>query len=76
MFEDADELKEFLLWAKEQKILKVKVKDVEVEFSAFAFIDEQTGASTSSATPPALSEATADKPTRIQDDPDLFHSVL
>lgn len=38
MFKTADELKEFIEWAKTQQIQKVKLKGVEVEFSAYAFV--------------------------------------
>ncbi|MBV6514138.1 MAG: hypothetical protein FMNOHCHN_03728 [Ignavibacteriaceae bacterium] len=40
IFQDVEQLKEFISWAKSQRVSKVRVLDVEVEFSALAFIDE------------------------------------
>ncbi len=77
MIKDVEDLKELLLWAKEQKILKLKVGDVEVEFSAFAFMESDPTARLADSTqPPALIEATAEPDIAMKDDPDLFHSVL
>ncbi len=41
MFKDSNELKQFILWSREQKIKKVKVKGVEVEFSDFAWLHDE-----------------------------------
>jgi hypothetical protein len=38
MFKDPQQLMDFLSWAKEQQILKVKVADIEVEFSPLAAV--------------------------------------
>lgn len=40
MFKTQEELKSFILWAIDQKITRVKVDKVEVEISAYAFIDK------------------------------------
>lgn len=39
-FQNIDDIKAFLEWAKAQKIQKVKVGEVEVEFSILALTDE------------------------------------
>ena len=36
------ELKEFLTWAKDERIAKIKIGELEAEFSPLAFISEQT----------------------------------
>lgn len=38
MFKTTQDLKEFILWAKDQRIEAVKVGDVEVKFSTLAFL--------------------------------------
>jgi hypothetical protein len=39
VFKDVSELKEFIIWAKSQKIQALKVGEVEVHFGAGALID-------------------------------------
>lgn len=40
MFKTIEELKEFILWAKSEKIARIKVADVEVEMSNIALIPQ------------------------------------
>lgn len=40
MFENVEELKKFILWAKSEKIQSVKVGTLEVQFSALALAPE------------------------------------
>lgn len=42
MFKDIDELKQFLLWAKKEKIAHIKLKDIEIVFTGLAFVDPVT----------------------------------
>lgn len=74
MFDNSEELKEFVIWAKGQRVLRLKVGEVEIEFSTLAFIDDVV-ASTAVPNPSTLPEANPEPVTRVQDDPDLFHSV-
>ena len=39
MFKTPEQLKEFILWAKEHKLKRVKVGTIEVEISDLAFIE-------------------------------------
>ncbi len=43
MFQDAQSLREFIVWCKDQKIKKVQIDTVTIEFSDLAFIDMLTG---------------------------------
>lgn len=40
MVESVETLKEFILWCKNQKIAKIKLKDVEVEFVPWAWSEK------------------------------------
>lgn len=40
MFKTQDELKAFILWAKSQRIERVKIDNVEIQFSNLAFFEE------------------------------------
>ena len=40
MFDNSEKLKEFILWAKSQRIETVKIGEIEVRFSNLAFIDD------------------------------------
>ncbi len=39
MFKNIDELKEFLLWAKSERISEVKIDEIHVVFSGLALMD-------------------------------------
>lgn len=39
MFKTPSELKEFIIWAKEHKVKRVRVDNIEVEISDLAFIE-------------------------------------
>jgi hypothetical protein len=41
MFKDVSEVKEFIIWARSQKIQALKVGEVEVHFGAAALIDSE-----------------------------------
>jgi hypothetical protein len=76
MFKDLDELKSFLMWAKEEKISAVKVDGMEVHFNSLAFMDDIT-----SLQEQTVEEAEARKIDPVKDDKDidededLFYSV-
>lgn len=55
MFKDVEELKNFIIWAKSQKIKRIKVKTVEVEISDYAFIEDLV-------TPQSQSTLSTDEP--------------
>ena len=40
MFTTLSELKEFVIWAKEQKLKRVRIKDIEIEISDIALVDD------------------------------------
>jgi hypothetical protein len=42
MFENADEIKEFIIWARENKLKHFKIKDIEFELSELSFVEEVT----------------------------------
>lgn len=73
MFKTVQEIQEFIVWAKSQKIKKIKLKGVEVEISELAFIDTIA---------PQASEYTKPQENQIdnqtkneEEDPDLFYSA-
>lgn len=84
LFQDIEELKEFLLWAKGERIQKVEVGDVKVEFSHLAFLgtfDDLSEAKTPTNTEPSGSTApisNEDEPITSSEETDeelLFHSA-
>lgn len=40
MFKDVEELKNFILWAKNQKIKRLKLGDYEAEFSDLVYVEQ------------------------------------
>ena len=68
-FETVNELKDFITWAKSQKIQQMSVGDITVVFSPMAFMEEE----------PKIEEKVAsDLPIpdgRLGDDPDLYASA-
>lgn len=73
MFKDISELKEFILWAKQEKIQALKVDNVEIAFSAYAFLDPVAGELAPAPTrPPTQAEIEA----LVKEEQDLlFHSA-
>lgn len=58
MFLDAEELKEFIVWAKNQGIQALTVGDISLQFSPYALLEQaeqKTRAESSSVKPPAES---------------------
>lgn len=43
VFKNINEIKEFIVWAKQEKIARLKVEGVEVEFSPMALVDSSYG---------------------------------
>ena len=41
MFKDLSEVKEFILWAKENKVSELKVENIEFKLSPLSFVDEK-----------------------------------
>jgi hypothetical protein len=77
MFNNVEELKEFLLWARDQKIQHAKVGEVEVVFSALAMVGETP------APPPAISpglqlqlDKAEQERLKKEEDELLFHSSI
>jgi hypothetical protein len=77
MFKTVDELKEFVIWARSQKVKQIKVDNIEVVMSDMAFIEDLTGLpSQTLAAPKAETPNIADPLNGPPlDDPDLFYSV-
>ena len=42
MFDNANEIKEFIIWAREHKLKHFKIKDIEFELSELSFVEEVT----------------------------------
>lgn len=74
MFKDPAELKAFILWAKEQKIQRIKVDNIEVELSTLAFIDEPILAPLRQSIMPKSDKLVPEKAAEPTEDPDLFWS--
>lgn len=73
MFKDIEQIKSFIIWAREQKIKKIKLKGIEVEISDLAFIDSLT--TQSQAINSTNSEQNQQDTVDINNDPDLYGSV-
>lgn len=43
VFESIEEIKNFILWAKDEKIARLKVEDIEIEFSPLALMTPDYG---------------------------------
>lgn len=71
-----EELKDFILWAKDQKIQQVSIGNTTVVFSNLAFLDENNSFSVnkSTNTEGIASEVTEKHPNQTED-PDLFYST-
>lgn len=77
MVKSLEELKELILWAKEQKISSIKIGDIAFEVSTHAFnealiasLQEPTKAEV-----PTEGLSDADKQQKIEDDEDLYWST-
>lgn len=80
MFKTVDELKEFILWAKDQKVQSVKVDNIEFTMSNYALIQDLIGpTSQTSSTKPRVEEVVPPIPDPTKpppEDPDLFWSAI
>jgi len=77
MITNLDQLKNIILWCKDQKIKKLKLKDLEFEISELDFIpadSNETPLFENAKTPNKETLADTTKETAIEDDPDLFWS--
>jgi hypothetical protein len=75
MFKDVSELKDFIEWARAQKVAKVKVADIEFEISPLGLMDEPQYNQTQSAIATALGLSPQDSAQAIKEEEDLlFHS--
>lgn len=73
MFTTIDQLKEFIIWAKSEKIQQVKVNNVEVTFSTLALIEDTPISQSLKLSPPNTTDAEKLK----QEENDLlFHSSI
>lgn len=72
MFKTADELKQFLTWAKDQQIVRVEVGDVKVEFSPLAAIKESMLQDLENGSASTLADS--EPSTKKDDDEDLYWS--
>lgn len=61
MFKSPKELKNFIIWAKNNKIKRVKVGDIEVEISDLAFIEDQLPLGSQINTPVSPSQGEQDE---------------
>lgn len=77
MFKTQDELKAFIIWAKEQKIQRIKIDKIEVEISNLAFIDglEMAPLRQPATIKPVPSSDKEPAKAEETEDPDLFWSV-
>ena len=68
------ELKELILWAKEQKLSALKLGDVEFHFDRLALIDNPFNQPETPKSPPLDGLSEADQKQNKEDDADLFWS--
>lgn len=75
MFKDVSELQAFILWAKAQKIVQVKIDKIEVTFSGYAFLDDSVATSQSGTLSEAISSVPKTEEQLKQEELDLlYHS--
>jgi hypothetical protein len=75
MFKDISELKEFIKWAKAEKVVRVKTEQVEFEISALGLIDEESSRNMEDSISKALGLTPSNPNEAMKDDEDLlFHS--
>jgi hypothetical protein len=75
MFSNVEDLKSFLLWAKEQRIESVKAGEVEIKFSSLAFVGSFPELDEPAERPFVLSETAEISPeTKKEDEETLFWS--
>lgn len=75
MFNTVSELKEFIKWAKQEKIAKVKAGDIEFEISALGLMDEDQKTDMQSAISKALGLPSLSPEEAMKEEEDLlFHS--
>jgi hypothetical protein len=75
MFKDISELKEFIKWAKAEKVVRVKTEQVEFEISALGLIDEERSQNMEDSISKALGLTPSSPEQAMKDDEDLlFHS--
>lgn len=74
MFKTAEELKQFIEWARDQKILKVRVDKIEVEFSHLALMHEDELQELTNGGSSTLAES--EPSTKQEDEKDLYYSAL
>lgn len=77
MFKDAEELKEFVIWAKSQGIQHVKVQDIEITFSNYAMLQTFESQSPSVGVKEmAASQPKTEEEIRLEEEELLFHSSI
>lgn len=75
MFKDVSELKDFIKWAKKEKLSKVKAGGIEFEISSLGLLDEDQKTDMNSAISKALGLAPISPEEATKEDEDLlFHS--
>ena len=76
MFKTVEELKEFISWARTEKVLKMRIADVEFELSAFALLPEEQSAQKTQELAKALGlEPLSPEDQKKQEEDLLFHSA-
>jgi hypothetical protein len=72
MFKSQDELKAFILWAKEQKLKRIRISDVEVEISDVALIESLSVDQISQVSPSTTFDETVSKEDQQKEDDELL----
>lgn len=70
MFETVDSLKEFLIWAKRERISAIKVGEVEVHFSTLAFVESEPDLGSPKPKTPSASEERDTSTTLVDENQD------
>jgi len=78
MISNIDQLKNLIMWCKDQKVKKLDLGDVKFEISEIDFIPEEAQVPLTSTTGPYNTETlvdTLEEEGDWHDDPDLYHST-
>lgn len=76
VFDNLEEIKSFLIWAKEQGVRRAKVGDLEVEFSDMAMVVQYQDKLSPTAGLGAILQPKSEEQLKKEEEDLLFHSSL
>lgn len=74
IFKDIEQIKAFILWAKEQKLSRIRIDKLEVEISQYALVENLINQDSHSLNTTHVPEKSPDEKREQEDNEILFHS--